>query len=105
MSKYRAVRTGKYASKREANRAYELGLLLEAGWISDLREQVSFDLLSARPDLGYSRPLRYVADFVYCDKADNQTIVEDVKGMETPVYRIKKRMMLQLLGIAIAEVR
>ena len=107
MSKYRAVRTNGYASKREAKRAAELRLLFTSGVILDLREQVAFDLLPAAPVLGYKQPLRYVADFCYRDFMGGivgPEIVEDVKGIRTPVYKLKKRLMAQLLGITITEV-
>ena len=101
MSKYRAVRTNGYASKAEANRAAELHMLSKAGHIENLQEQVSFELLPVDKMLGFPRPLRYVADFVYT--YDGIRVVEDVKGMQTPVYKLKKRLMAQLLGITITE--
>jgi hypothetical protein len=98
MSKYHAVRTGKYASKAEASRAAELALMEKIGLISDLREQVSFELL---PKFGKERAIRYVADWTYVQ--DGQLVVEDKKGFRPPLYRLKRRMMLQLLGITITE--
>ena len=110
MSKYKAVRTNGYASKKEAQVAADLQLLQRAGKIRDLREQVSFDLLPAAPGLGYKLPLRYVADFVYEEDTSGDSweshwhrVVADAKGMKTPVYKLKKRLMLQLLGIEIRE--
>lgn len=38
------------------------------------------------------RPIKYKADFEY--KQDNQTVVEDVKGVETEAFKIKKKMFL-----------
>ena len=103
MSKYRAVRTNGYASKAEAMRASELHLLQKAGAIANLREQVAFELL---PKFGKQRALVYVADFQY-NPIENgitqKTVVEDVKGFRTPVYKLKKRLMAQLLGITITE--
>ena len=110
MSKYRAVRTNGYASKREANRAAELRLLEKAGVIANLEEQVSFDLLPGMAAIGCPRALRYEADFRYLRKFEGMAIwdptpvVEDAKGVRTPVYKIKKRLMRQLLGIEITEV-
>jgi uncharacterized protein DUF1064 len=101
-SKYRAKRTGKYASKREADTAAKLKLLEQAGGIVDLREQVPFDLLPACPTAGYSRPLRYIADFVFIE--EGKRVVADSKGFRTPVYLLKKRLMAQLHGIAIREI-
>jgi hypothetical protein len=100
-NKYRNVRHGKYASKKEANRATELHALHRAGLITDLREQVNFELLPASPD--FKRPLIYRADFVYFDLAGGRHI-EDVKGFRTKEYLLKRRMMKQLLGLTIEEV-
>jgi len=104
MTKYRAVRTNGYASKKENKRAAELRLLERAGVIGPVTEQLAFEILPAAPTLGYKMPLRYVADFRYLDLANKREIVEDVKGFRTPVYKLKKRLMAQLLGITITEV-
>src|ERR1017187_3956328 len=95
-SKYRAVRTGKYASKREAARAAELAVLLRAGIITELREQVAYTLLPAATEWGFPRPVKYIADFVYY--YGKKEIIEDVKGFRTEVFKLKKRMMRQILG-------
>lgn len=100
-SKYKAVRTNGYASKREAHRAWELNLLHSQGAISNLNEQVSYTLLP--PCEGYSKPLRYISDFTYVD-TEGVVHVEDSKGFRTDVYKLKKRMMKQLLGIDVEEV-
>ena len=103
-SKYHAVRSNGYASKREAQRGFELELLEREGEIKNLRKQVSFVLLPPAPEWGFSRPLRYVADFVYDGPNGIGEIVEDVKGMKTDVYKIKHRLMRQLLGVQITEI-
>lgn len=43
----------------------------------------------------------YVADFVY--EEDGMEITEDFKGVYTPIYRLKKRMMKAFHGIDIRE--
>jgi len=110
VSKYRAVRTNGYASKREAKVAADLRLLEKAGNVRLIREQVSFDLLPAAPGLGFKQPLRYIADFVYDEDTSGDgweshwnRVVADAKGFKTPVYKLKKRLMLQLLGVEIRE--
>lgn len=98
MSKYKAIRTGRHASKKEARRAQELALLEKIGEISGLREQVRVELI---PKQDGERPTHYVIDFVYFE---GQTEVwEDTKGFKTPVYRIKKKLVLQRYGIKIRE--
>ncbi|MFR5079104.1 MAG: DUF1064 domain-containing protein [[Clostridium] innocuum] len=47
-------------------------------------------------------PIRYIADFTYNDR-NGQLIVEDAKGVKTPVYRLKRRLMAELKGIEIKE--
>lgn len=89
-----------FDSKREAARWRELRLLERAGEISDLRRQVRYELV---PKLPGERPVDYIADFVYRDK-DGNDVVEDVKGVRTPVYVIKRKLMLWRHGIRIREV-
>lgn len=105
MSKYSAVRTGKYASKKEAKRATELKLLEKAGQIQDLTEQVRFNLIPRYPSKGkcIERSCDYVADFSYVDRAGGQRVVEDCKGMRTREYIIKRKLMLHVHGIRIRE--
>jgi hypothetical protein len=98
--KYRNVKTDGYASKREAKRASDLKLLQRAGEIIDLQEQVKFVLVPKQKGM---RSMSYYADFVYTDKAGVRH-VEDVKGVKTPVYIAKKKLMQQVHGILIEEV-
>lgn len=98
MSKYHAIRSGKYASRKEARRAHELSLLERCGAITDLREQVRFEII---PATGGERAAHYVADFVYCE--DGEQVVEDVKGCRTPEYVLKRKLMMWRHGIKIRE--
>lgn len=98
--KYRNIKADGYDSKREARRAAELRLLQRAGEISDLREQVTFELI---PKQGDMRATKYIADFVYVDKNGNQH-VEDSKGFRTAEYRIKRKLMRFVHGITVEEV-
>lgn len=115
-NKYGAKRVGEHASKKEHNRANQLKLWQRAGLISNLREQVPFELIPAQygecgTDLK-GKPVRvcieksckYIADFVYTDNETGQTIVEDTKGVRTKEYIIKRKLMLYLHGIRIKEV-
>lgn len=108
-----------YDSRREARRAEKLRLLLAAGEISELREQVPFELIPAQYEIveRYGKNGRrikdgrrctekactYIADFVYKDREGN-TVVEDAKGVRTEVYRIKRKLMLYVHHIKIKEV-
>lgn len=89
-------------SLKEHRRWLDLRLLETAGAIQDLRKKVTFDLLPAAMK-GHKRmrPLRYIADFVYLE--DGLKVVEDAKGYRNELYKLKKRLMWQLLGIEIFE--
>jgi hypothetical protein len=100
MSKYRSKRCGKYASKREAGRAGELALMQQCGLISDLEEQVKFELV---PKQEGERAVTYTADFRYRDKATDQVVVEDSKGMKTQQYIIRRKLMQFIHGIKVRE--
>lgn len=105
MSKYRAERTSidgiKFQSKREAQRYVELKLLKRAGKIQDLKLQPAYKF-PIMYDSG--RHIFYRADFKYFDGDTAKVIVEDVKGMRTQVYKIKKAMMFYFHGIEIVEI-
>ena len=103
MSKYKNIRTNGYSSKKEAKRADELKLLLFAGKISVLIEQVPFVLAPSVVVQGRKRPpMKYIADFVYVE--NGVRVVEDVKGFKkNPVYILKRHLMKSLYSIDILE--
>lgn len=102
MNKYNAKKTVvdgiTFDSKKEAKRYGELLLLQRAGVISNLQLQVPYILINKSK---YGRAIKYVADFVYYE--NKQIVVEDVKGIRTPVYRLKKRLFEEKYGIKILE--
>ena len=106
-SKYHATKTLvngiMFDSKKEADRYCELKLLEKAGKIQNLQLQVKYDLIPASKKSGerLERPISYIADFVYTE--DGETVVEDVKGVKTDVYKIKRKLMIQKYGIWIRE--
>lgn len=82
----------KFDSKLEARRYQELKLLEENGEIFDLELQPKFELIpSFKKDGKTYRKTTYIADFAYKDK-EGQLIIEDTKGYETEVYKIKKKL-------------
>lgn len=104
-----------YDSRKEFRRAKELELLERAGEISNLRRQVKYILIPAqrgpeeigprggkRPGPLLERECSYIADFVY--EENGETVVEDVKGIRTADYKIKRKLMLWVHGIRIREV-
>ena len=96
-----------FQSKREAERWCELKLLERAGLITDLFRQFPIKLIPAQKDENgkvIERAVGYVADFVYKDTATGKTIYEDVKGVRTKEYLLKRKMCLYFHGIRIKEV-
>jgi hypothetical protein len=107
--KFNAVRTEidghTFASKAEAKRYAELKLLEKAGKIGHLSLQPRYMLLvwdcEKKQDVQVGH---YVADFSYWDMSEGKTVVEDVKGVKTPIYRLKKKMVEHRYGITITEI-
>ena len=82
-----------FDSKKEAKRYVELVNLERAGLIKDLEMQKPYELQPAFKKNGKSyRPIIYFADFVYINTQTKQTVVEDVKGFKTEVYKVKKKL-------------
>ena len=101
MSKYHSKKVAidghVFDSKKEADRYCELRLLERAGEISNLRLQPRYLLQPAFTCDGNAyRKIEYVADFEYVE--NGRTVVEDVKGMRTEVYKIKKKLFLMQYG-------
>lgn len=121
MNKYhnRKVRTSDgivHDSRKEAIRWQELKLLEEAGKIHELKRQMEFLLIPPQYEeikTGkrtkktkrklVERAVAYRADFVYHDE-HGELIVEDVKGLRTRDYIIKRKLMLWVYGIRIKEI-
>lgn len=101
--KYRNVKTVvdgvTFDSKAEAKRYCELRLLERAGQISQLARQTPFALFHNGVLI-----TTYRADFTYLDHKTNAQAIEDVKGVKTPDYRIKAKMMAAQ-GTPITEVQ
>lgn len=85
-----------FDSKREAERYCELKFFVRAGEIRNLELQPRFLLQDEFFDKNEvkHKKIEYVADFMYIDKC-GKTIVEDVKGVLTDVYKLKKKMFLK----------
>ena len=89
----------RFASKREARRYAELKLLAKAGEISNLQLQPEY-VFETRGVVVFS----YFGDFEYYDNTLKRRVVEDVKGVRTPVYRLKKKIIEAEHDIEIREV-
>lgn len=96
-SKYRAVKTTiddiKFDSKKEAKRYIQLKQMEKLGIIKNLQRQVKYELQpSFKFDGKTIRSINYIADFVY--EIDGQEVIEDVKGIRTKEYLLKKKLFM-----------
>jgi hypothetical protein len=89
----------RYDSAKEARHATLLHALQRDGLIRDLQEQVTYRL-----EVNGVLVCRYRADFVYVDAVDGRVRIVDVKGVKTPEYKIKAKLMQAIHGITIEEV-
>lgn len=98
LSKFGAVRTEvdgiTFASKREATRYSALKLLQRAGQITELTLQPRFKL-----DVNGVHICTYVGDFQYRSVKSGRLVCEDAKGVETPVFKLKRLLMRAIHGI------
>jgi hypothetical protein len=85
-----------FQSTKEGLRWRDLQLAERAGTIQDLRRQVAYKLI-----VNGVLITTYRADFVYQEAGAR--VVEDAKGVRTPEYRIKAKLMHACLGITILE--
>ena len=107
-AKYTQIDGLVFDSKREAARYIDLKLLQQAGKISGLTCQVPFVLAPGCRLHGDKRsrpPIRYKADFVYSALPSGVVVVEDVKGMDTPMGRLKRHLMATTLGIQVRVIK
>lgn len=88
---------GTFDSKKEYERWCLLKRRQAAGEIQGLRRQVPFKL-----EVNGVLICRYRADHTYIEAG--RLVVEDVKGMRTDLYKLKRRLMKACRGIDIHEV-
>lgn len=96
--KFGAIRTEidgiKFDSKKEAKRYQELLFLQKTGEVLFFLRQTPFHLPGGT---------KYLCDFVVFWKNGDITF-EDVKGMKTPMYSLKKKQVEALYPIEIKEI-
>lgn len=101
----------KFDSKKEAERYRRLKLLERQGYIRDLRRQPRYMLYGPNGQLtlpdrnGNHRRLFYRADFLYYDPATRRWRVEDVKGVDTQISRLKRALVEQAYGVKVEIVK
>ena len=85
----------KFHSKKEALRYRELTKLKKAGMIKNLILQPVFILQEKfKYENKTVRAIKYIADFQWTNRYTGATIVEDVKGYKTEIYKLKKKLFL-----------
>jgi len=99
MSKYHAHPTVvdgiRFDSKAEAAKYSELLLLQGAGQIRNLEVHPVYELIPAFCHNGKrERRTTYEADFRYHDEVLGVQVVLDVKGVETAVFKLKRKLLL-----------
>ena len=107
-SKYRNVKTKHegitFDSKKECERYKVLKQWQQKGLIKNLVLQPKFLIAeSVHLDDRKQRARYYIADFMYQDQ-DGKQVVEDVKGMKTDIYKLKRHLVKAIHGIEIKEV-
>lgn len=96
LSKMGNVPVGRFDSTGEQTRHGELEWLVKGGAITELEHHPKIPLeVNGVLVTTYEPDWRYVQDGV--------VVIEDFKGFATPVYQLKKRLLLALHGIAIKE--
>jgi hypothetical protein len=100
-----------FDSVREADRYQELKLLMAAGLISNLEIHPGFplqvvELFREGPPWTIDTIGMYHADFKYLDLHAGMWVVEDVKSKatKTEAYKLRKRIVESVHGIAIREI-
>lgn len=87
-----------FDSKAEAHRAYELDMLKRSGEVIDIEYQPVFEVVVEGKKI-----CKYKADFKVT-YSDGHIEIEDVKGVKTPVYKLKKKLVEAIYNIEIIEI-
>lgn len=99
MSKYNATKVTDdniiFDSKLEHARYKQLKTLQAAGAIRDLKVHVTYTLVDKSLVRGkWERAVKHEVDFEYMDNTTHQHTVEDVKGVKTAVWVLKRRLFV-----------
>lgn len=98
---------GKFDSAVEYKRWCYLKELRAEGRIENLVRQVPYTLIPAQYKEGKClfRECRYVSDMEYDIVETGEHIVEDVKGIILPIFRLKQKMMFYLFRVEVKVVK
>ena len=108
-SKYHNRKTKGFDSAKEWRRNQELEIMQRAGEISELNRQVPFVLMpsytisdeTTKQGFRTVREIRYIADFTYIK--NGKRIIEDVKGVQTEVFKIKRKLLERKIALGVIE--
>lgn len=108
-NKYGNKKTKGFDSAKEWRRNQELEIMQRAGEISELNRQVPFTLMpsytitdeTTKQGFRTVREIRYIADFTYIK--NGKRIIEDVKGMQTEVFKIKRKLLERKIALGVIE--
>lgn len=89
-----------FDSKAERDYYAALKLRERAGEVDSLELQRPFDLIVNGVLIA-----SYICDFCYFDRISCRRVVADVKGVATPAFRLKAKLMKACHGIEIEVVR
>lgn len=102
MNKYRAIPTiidnVRFDSKREAGRYHALKMRQLAREISGLELQPSYPIV-----INGVKVCTVKLDFRYTE--GGRVIVEDVKGMDTPISRLKRKLLKAMYGLDVVIIK
>lgn len=90
-----------FDSVAEANRWSVLRIMEKAGEITDLQRQVPFAITAPNGELICT----YRCDAAYWHVQKKRRVIEDTKGVETDLFKLKKKLMRIFLGIEIEVVK
>lgn len=100
---------GVFDSKGEYGRYLNLRQLERLGQIRELKRQVKIPLVVNGRDLtitdriGRAKRLSYIADFTYYE--GDVYVVEDFKGFDTPVSRLKRALVEAIYALTVRVTR
>jgi hypothetical protein len=92
-----------FDSQAEFYRYLQLLALLQEGEIAELQVHPSYVVIDAFTNAAGHRHSKntYAPDFVYIDTATDQPVYEDVKGVETAEFKLKRKLFEQRYGVAL----
>lgn len=100
MNKYKAIRTEVdgivFDSKREAHRYLTLKILQKGGLIQNLELQPTYSI-----DINGQHLCKVKLDFRYWDNEQGKQVVEDSKGVDNAVSKLKRKLVLALHGVEV----